>query len=68
MTYALVAGGTGPHDAYLMSGLGENNRLRLLSPSWYIEALASIKANRGITGDPVLIVNSYSDYIVNALI
>jgi phycocyanin alpha chain len=68
ITYALVAGGTGPLDEYLINGLDEINRLWELSPSWYIEALNYIKANHGISGDPGVIANNYIDYVINALV
>jgi phycocyanin alpha chain len=39
-----------------------------LSPSWYVEAQNSIKANHGIAGDPDVIANNTIDDAINALI
>lgn len=67
LQYCLIAGGTGPADDFLLAGLAEMHSSFELVPGWYAEALRYIKANHGVSGDPGLELNSYIDYMINAL-
>ena len=53
---------------YASDARGKANRAFEPSPSWYVRALNSIKANHGIAGDPGVIANNTIDYAINALI
>lgn len=66
--YCLVVGGIGFMDDYLIVGLDEINCIFEFFFFWYVEVLKYIKVNYGFSGDVVIEVNSYIDYVINVLI